>query len=177
MDRLDNLIPQLRHPRPGLYTGGQPSPGAWPALARAGIRTVVNLRTAAELGARDEASEVRLAGLTYVNVPIDGAGTLGARPAAALWQALGQAKGDVLVHCGTGNRCGALLAHFPAEARLNPKEDVDTGHADYTFTCTHCFSYGSWSGKPETAKIGSSPTSGTRKKKSSSAAPLRTTAA
>ncbi|HSP34322.1 MAG TPA: hypothetical protein VLU46_08410 [Thermoanaerobaculia bacterium] len=49
------------------------------------------------------------------------------------------------------------------------KEDVDTGRADYTFTCTHCFSHGSWSGKPETAKIGSSPTSGTRKKKSSTA--------
>lgn len=47
------------------------------------------------------------------------------------------------------------------------KENADTGRVDYTFTCTHCFSYGSWSGKPEMAKIGSSPTAGTRKKKSS----------
>ena len=44
------------------------------------------------------------------------------------------------------------------------RENVETGSADYTFTCTHCFSYGSWSGKPELAKIGSAPTSGTRKK-------------
>ncbi len=49
---------------------------------------------------------------------------------------------------------------------VNSKENAETGTADYTFTCTHCLSYGSWSGKPELAKIGSAPTSGTRKKTS-----------
>ncbi|GAC1398505.1 MAG: hypothetical protein NVSMB68_14230 [Thermoanaerobaculia bacterium] len=44
------------------------------------------------------------------------------------------------------------------------KENVETGRADYTFTCVRCFSYGSWSGNPAAAKIGSAPGSGTKKK-------------
>jgi hypothetical protein len=39
-----------------------------------------------------------------------------------------------------------------------------SGVADYTFTCVRCFSWGTWSGLPDAAKIGSSPTAGTRKK-------------
>ena len=50
------------------------------------------------------------------------------------------------------------------------KEDPNTGRGEYTFTCIRCFSYGTWSGRPEMAKIGSAPTSGTKKKKSSAAA-------
>ena len=44
-------------------------------------------------------------------------------------------------------------------------ENAETGVTDYTFTCVRCFSYGTWKGHPDTAKIGSSPTSGTAKKK------------
>jgi hypothetical protein len=33
-------------------------------------------------------------------------------------------------------------------------EDVNTGVTSFTFTCIRCFSYGSWTGKPELAKIG-----------------------
>lgn len=107
---LSRLIPQFRQPRPQLLTGGQPEPEAWPALAEAGVGTVVNLRPAAEMPGRDEAREVRAAGLTYINVPIDGPDKLAPNQVAALWQALESAEGAVLVHCGTGNRCGALLA-------------------------------------------------------------------
>jgi hypothetical protein len=45
------------------------------------------------------------------------------------------------------------------------KENVETGYADYTFTCVRCFSYGTWSGHPSLAKIGSAAGSGTTKKK------------
>jgi len=50
------------------------------------------------------------------------------------------------------------------------KENVDTGRVDYTFTCVRCLSYGSWSGNPAAAKIGSAPGSGTKKKSKSSEA-------
>ncbi len=48
------------------------------------------------------------------------------------------------------------------------RENADTGRVDYTFTCVRCFSYGSWSGDPAAAKIGSAPGSGTNKKSKSS---------
>lgn len=50
------------------------------------------------------------------------------------------------------------------------KENPETGFTAYTFTCVRCLSYGSWSGQPEDAKIGSAPTSGTKKKKTGGAA-------
>lgn len=34
------------------------------------------------------------------------------------------------------------------------KENGESGVTDYTFTCTRCFSWGRWVGKPELAKIG-----------------------
>jgi hypothetical protein len=49
-------------------------------------------------------------------------------------------------------------------------ENVETGRNEYTFTCVRCFSYGTWNGNPSAAKIGSAPTSGTKKKKTSGAA-------
>ena len=47
----------------------------------------------------------------------------------------------------------------------NAVANAETGVTDYTFTCIRCFSWGRWYGHPELAKIGSAPTSGTRKKK------------
>lgn len=107
---IEPLVPHCRLPRPQLVTGGQPDADAWQHLARAGIRAVVNLRPPEEMAGRDEAAEVQAAGLTYINVPIAGTHVLGPLPVAALWQALENVDGPVLVHCGSGNRCGAALA-------------------------------------------------------------------
>lgn len=49
---------------------------------------------------------------------------------------------------------------------IKTKENPETGVADYTFTCVRCLSWGTWSGHPAAAKIGSSPTAGTKKKAS-----------
>ncbi|HEV8657118.1 MAG TPA: hypothetical protein VGS96_00700 [Thermoanaerobaculia bacterium] len=68
-------------------------------------------------------------------------------------------------------RGDAILCYrCQSKIEVATKENVDTGHADYVFTCIRCFSYGTWSGKPELAKIGSSPTSGTAPKKKSGSA-------
>ena len=34
------------------------------------------------------------------------------------------------------------------------KENRDTGVNEYNFTCVRCLSYGTWTGRPELAKIG-----------------------
>ncbi|TWI07967.1 beta-lactamase hydrolase domain-containing protein [Aerolutibacter ruishenii] len=100
----------LRQPSPGLYTGGQPTADAWGAMAAAGVGTVINLRPDAELAGRDEAGEVRAAGMAYHQIPVAGAGDLTAENADKLWTLLQQAKGPVVVHCASGNRVGGLLS-------------------------------------------------------------------
>lgn len=103
-------IPGLRQPRPGLYTGGQPQADAWQGMAGRGVRTVINLRPDAEMGGRDEAAEVRAAGMVYHQIPVAGAADITAENAARLWTLLEDADGPVLVHCASGNRVGALLS-------------------------------------------------------------------
>jgi uncharacterized protein (TIGR01244 family) len=103
-------MPVLRTPRPGLCTCGQPGQGAWGPLARAGVRTVVNLRPDDELPDRDEAAEVAAAGLAYLHIPIRDADDLTRVAAAALQKVLISSPPSVLVHCSSANRAGALLA-------------------------------------------------------------------
>lgn len=109
-------LAELRHPRDGLLTGGQPDASAWPRLASQGVSLVINLRPQAEMEGRDEAAEVARAGLAYREIPVASAADLSEAKARELWVALQGAKGHVLVHCASGNRVGALLALAAARA-------------------------------------------------------------
>ena len=57
-----------------------------------------------------------------------------------------------------------LCYRCQSSLEVNADENPISGVTSYTFTCIRCFSYGTWLGHPEAAKIGSAPTSGTRKK-------------
>lgn len=101
----------LMQPLPGLYTAGQPAATDWKVIRAQGVRTVINLRTAKELDGRDEAAEVKAAGMRYIGIPVAGADGINAGNARALHQALAPGHGGgILVHCASGNRAGALLA-------------------------------------------------------------------
>jgi len=121
---LSKYIPNFKQPRPQLITGGQPDANAWKAIADAGVKVVVNLRPDAELPGRNEANEVKDANLIYINLPVDGPASLNKEQASELWQVIKNADGAVLVHCGTGNRCGAMLALTEAWFRQHDIEDA-----------------------------------------------------
>ena len=121
---ISHLIPNFKQPRPLLITGGQPEATAWKQLAEAGVKTVVNLRPDSELPGRNEAQEVKDADLTYINMPVEGPASLNKSLTDQLWQVLNGAEGSVLVHCGTGNRCGAMLALTEAWYRQHDIEDA-----------------------------------------------------
>ena len=63
-----------------------------------------------------------------------------------------------------------LCFRCQSSLEVNAEEDPTTGVTNYTFTCVRCLSWGTWKGHPEAAKIGSAPTSGTKKKGSSASA-------
>ena len=107
---------ELREPRPGLYTAAQPAADDWSAIAARGVGTVIDLRAPGELKGRDEAAEVRAAGMHYVAIPVAGAGGIDDTNAKALRAALDKAGGPVLVHCASGNRVGGLLALMQASS-------------------------------------------------------------
>lgn len=123
-----DLLPNARQPMEGLVSGGQPSPEQL-ALARdMGFKTVVNLRTDGEPGSgRDE---VEALGFSYLWLPIDGAEALTAENALAFAAALEEAQRPALVHCGSGNRVGALFAlkAFHADGK-SAAESLEIGMA------------------------------------------------
>ncbi|CAN5592419.1 hypothetical protein BH23PSE2_BH23PSE2_03780 [soil metagenome] len=125
---LPSLIPGYKQPEPTLISGGQPEYRAWQAAAAKGVTTVINLRPDSELGERDEAVEVAAAGLSYRQLPVAGVGDLTEANARTLWRMIADEPGSVLVHCGTGNRVGALLAIGAArEGGMAPEDAIAYG--------------------------------------------------
>ena len=97
-------------PRPGLHTGGQPTAEDLERLKAEGVRTVIDLRGATEDRGYDQAAEVRRLGMDYIALPIAGKDDITPANAAALHALLEEHEGEVLLHCASGNRVGALLA-------------------------------------------------------------------
>lgn len=100
-----------KHPLPGVTTGGQPTVEQLAAAKAAGYKTIVNLRPAGEFPELDEAAEAKKLGIGYVYLPIAGPADLTEANAAAVLALLrDESQQPMLVHCGSGNRVGALVA-------------------------------------------------------------------
>lgn len=96
-------------PLPGVATGGQPGEAHARALAKAGYRTVLDLRTAGEPRGFDEPRVLRAAGLELVSLPVS-AQTLTDSTYSAFRRVMRKAApGGVFVHCASGNRVGAVM--------------------------------------------------------------------
>jgi uncharacterized protein (TIGR01244 family) len=103
-------IPNARHPLPGVLTGGQPTREQLDAAAAAGYRTIVNTRTPGEDIAWEEAYVTDL-GMRYVFIDTPGADGLTRENVTTLAEVLDDTEAyPMMVHCGSGNRVGALLA-------------------------------------------------------------------
>jgi uncharacterized protein (TIGR01244 family) len=103
-------IPEnFNQPAANLITGGQPSQADLKMLQAAGISKVINLRGPDEIISFDEQAAAETLGMTYISLPVAGAGDVTVDKARALYQHL-QGDEKILVHCASGNRVGALLA-------------------------------------------------------------------
>ena len=96
-------------PVDGMTSAGQPDETAFGIFAEQGYTTVIDLRTAGEDRGMDEAKVVEGLGMEYISLPI-GRDDINFDHARSLDQLIEEADGPVLVHCGSANRVGALLA-------------------------------------------------------------------
>jgi uncharacterized protein (TIGR01244 family) len=80
----------------------------FPAMADDGYTLVVNLRSEAEPFPEDEGGLAEAAGMHYLHIPLGGGDLVGthATQLAAILDTHGD--GNVLIHCASGNRVGAL---------------------------------------------------------------------
>jgi uncharacterized protein (TIGR01244 family) len=93
------------------HASGQPTAEALAQLPGAGITTVIDLRPDQETPELDEKSVAEKAGLKYRALPISGAADLTRENVTRFDQLLkATANENVLIHCASGNRVGAMLA-------------------------------------------------------------------
>ncbi|HYW02472.1 MAG TPA: protein tyrosine phosphatase family protein [Gammaproteobacteria bacterium] len=104
-------VPNALVPCHGVCTGGQPTRESLEEARQKGFRTIVNLRPEGEFTDFDQAAVVRELGMEYIVIPVAGARDLNAENARRLHEILSDPdRCPALVHCGSGNRVGALFA-------------------------------------------------------------------
>ena len=113
----------------GHASSGQPTATQLKALADNGYVAVIDLRGPGEERGFDEAKAVAAAGLAYSPLPIANSAALNADNARQLGELIASFDGPVLVHCGSGNRVGALAALLAAEEGADIDEALDVGRA------------------------------------------------
>lgn len=108
------------HVLDGILFAGQPSAEDLDQAQRLGVKTVINLRHAAEIADFDEGQAVESRGMRYVNVPFGKAEELTAAVFDKLRAELRDSKRPILLHCASANRVGAVwLPYRVLDGRLD----------------------------------------------------------
>ncbi|HJT86831.1 MAG TPA: tyrosine-protein phosphatase [Bryobacteraceae bacterium] len=106
-------VPHAARVDSNIYRGGQPSTRGFRNLAKAGIKTVLDLRASASRASK-ERDEVQSAGMRYVQVPLhDDAPPSQANVRKALSVLNDSSRWPVFVHCDGGkDRTGMIIACY-----------------------------------------------------------------
>jgi uncharacterized protein (TIGR01244 family) len=121
---LDDIAPAA-----GNAAGGQPSADELKTLKAQGFVAVVDLRGPDENRGIDEVAAAEAAGLAYTPLPITGLDAVNVENARTLGELLDELDGPVYVHCGSGNRVGALVALLEADRGASVDEALEAGRA------------------------------------------------
>ena len=112
-----------------MTSSGQPDADALAVFAESGYEAVIDLRGPEEDRGFDEPAAVEALGLDYVSLPVLGKEGISFENAKKLDDLLGQYEGPVLVHCGSGNRVGALLALSKSRAGADDEVAIAYGQS------------------------------------------------
>jgi uncharacterized protein (TIGR01244 family) len=113
----------------GDASSGQPTAEELQAVADHGYVAVIDLRGDDEDRGFDEAAAATAVGLSYATLPIADEAAVNVDNARKLGELLAVFDGPVLVHCGSGNRVGALTALLAAEAGADVDQALEAGRA------------------------------------------------
>lgn len=112
-----------------VYIAGQPTEQALEEMRGEGVTKVINLRTEAEMSNPDmvpfdEASKINELGMKYVQIPQGPEDTLTPAALDAFAEAMANADGKVLVHCGSGVRASHMWAAYLVREKGMSIEDA-----------------------------------------------------
>ena len=93
-----------------ITSSGQPDAKAFAIVADSGYVAVIDMRGPNENRGLDEKAVVEALGLEYIEFPLVGREAISFENAQRLDKLLTDIDGPVLLHCGSGERVGAILA-------------------------------------------------------------------
>jgi len=112
----------------GITSSGQPDEEALKVFAESGYTVVIDMRGPDEdRGMDDYKGAVESTGMSYVSFPVVGAGAISFETAEKLDELLLGIDGPALMHCGSGNRVGAVLALRESLNGANDEESIQFG--------------------------------------------------
>ncbi len=114
-------------PVDGMTSAGQPDQAALTVFRAQGYVAVIDLRGEKEDRGMDEQAVVEKLGMDYVLLPIEDEDGINFENAAKLDTLLASYDGPVLVHCGSGNRVGAVLALRQSMNGADDAEAIEYG--------------------------------------------------
>jgi uncharacterized protein (TIGR01244 family) len=97
-------------PIDGITSSGQPDAKAFALVAESGYVAVIDMRGPSENRGLNAKAVVEELGLEYIEFPLVGSESISFANAKQLDALLNDIDGPVLLHCGSGNRVGAILA-------------------------------------------------------------------
>jgi tyrosine-protein phosphatase SIW14 len=105
-------IPNFHQVNDHVFRGAQPAADAWQALAKLGVKTVIDLRRPDEHSTDAEAQAVTAAGMKYFNFPMKGVVAPSDEQVSKILAML-DSKEPVFIHCKRGaDRTGAVIACY-----------------------------------------------------------------
>ncbi len=127
-DDVSKPAVRIEQVTPTIAAGGAPAEGGYRILADGGIRSVIDLRTAAE-GTEAARERAEAAGLRYFNLPMNGD-----PPSQPVVTRFAQLVADADVqplyfHCRSGNRAGTLWAIYRRLGGVNLDQAIAEGQA------------------------------------------------
>ncbi|MEO8803401.1 MAG: sulfur transferase domain-containing protein [Rudaea sp.] len=118
-------LPNVSFPAPHRIASGAVQAANIAQLKKAGVKDVINLRANTETPDFDEAAAMRKAGIAYHNLPISSPDDLTRSNVIKFDQLLNGADDKLtLVHCGSSNRVGAMIALRAAILQGKSTEDA-----------------------------------------------------
>jgi len=124
-NEIQSPIKNYNRATPILATSGTIGTGGVKELAEKGFATIIDLRTENE-GLAEEKKNVETAGMSYINIPVTGAG-INHEQLTAFTRAIEEAQTPVLVHCASGNRVGALWTTYRLSKGINSEIAFEEG--------------------------------------------------
>lgn len=123
VDGIDGVVPLTRAGR--IYFAGQPTDAAIRALAeQEQVKVLVNFRHPMEMEVTglDTAAVCQTNGVRYINIPFGG--TFTSIEVDQLAEALNSTDENIILHCRTSNRVGAIWAAYLSTNKDVPIEDA-----------------------------------------------------